>query len=121
MSGAVIDPGAPTLLPQWRGEDALIATAVADDRFYMLGRHLSRGCPTCWMPPLMSNRGTHRLTRQCAAGSPPRPKRRASKSIRASAAEVMFWRQRRGRRHATGDMGIGRDGRPKASFTRGWS
>src|SRR6202171_3764926 len=38
LSGAVIDPsGLDALLPEWRGEDTPIKTAVADDRFYMLG------------------------------------------------------------------------------------
>src|ERR1700759_5342359 len=37
LSGAVIDPiGLDRLLPDWRGEDTPIKTAVSDDRFYML-------------------------------------------------------------------------------------
>ena len=39
LSGAVIDPIAlDRLLPDWRGEDTPIKTAVADDRFYWLGQ-----------------------------------------------------------------------------------
>src|SRR5882757_3005012 len=38
LSGAVIDPiGLDRLLPEWRSEDTPIKTAVAADRFYMLG------------------------------------------------------------------------------------
>src|SRR6195256_5371791 len=38
LSGAVIDPiGLDRLLPEWRGEDTPIKTAVTDDRFYLLG------------------------------------------------------------------------------------
>src|SRR3954447_20812541 len=37
LSGAVIDPIAlDRLLPDWRGEDTPIKTAVSDDRFYWL-------------------------------------------------------------------------------------
>src|SRR6516164_9661317 len=37
LSGAVIDPiGLDKLLPEWRGEDTPIKTAVTDDRFYWL-------------------------------------------------------------------------------------
>src|SRR5688572_22970140 len=39
LSGAVIDPIAlDRLLPEWRGEDTPIKTAVSDDRFYWLGQ-----------------------------------------------------------------------------------
>src|SRR5262249_44754996 len=38
LSGAVVDPsGLDALLPNWRREDTPVKTAVADDRFYMLG------------------------------------------------------------------------------------
>src|ERR1700728_2958685 len=38
LSGAVIDPiGLDSLIPEWRGEDTPIKTAVNADRFYMLG------------------------------------------------------------------------------------
>src|ERR1700688_4897772 len=38
LSGAVIDPiGLDSLIPQWRGEDTPIKTAVTEDRFYVLG------------------------------------------------------------------------------------
>src|SRR5580658_6562890 len=38
LSGAVIDPiGLDRLIPEWRGEDTPIKTAVTDDRFYALG------------------------------------------------------------------------------------
>src|SRR5689334_20273075 len=38
LSGAVIDPvGIDSLIPDWRGEESPIATAVNDDRFLWLG------------------------------------------------------------------------------------
>src|SRR5438477_9511694 len=58
LSGAVIDPvGLDRLLPEWRGEDTPIKTAVTADRFYMLGQAGAIRLPNFLMPPLMSNHG----------------------------------------------------------------
>src|ERR1700674_1137851 len=122
MSGAVIDPGAlDALLPQWRGVDAPIATAVADDRFYMLGRSFAVRLPNLLMPPLMSNRGNlivslGNVCRWLAAKA-----EEAGVEIYPgfAAAEVLFGADGEVAGIATGDMGIGSDGKPKASFTRG--
>ena len=58
MSGAVIDPGGlDALLPEWRGEDTPIKTAVTDDRFYMLGPAGALRIPNMLLPPLMNNHG----------------------------------------------------------------
>ena len=58
LSGAVIDPiGFDRLIPEWRGEDTPIKTAVTSDRFYVLGASGALRLPTLLMPPLMSNHG----------------------------------------------------------------
>jgi electron-transferring-flavoprotein dehydrogenase len=58
LSGAVIDPiGLDRLLPDWRGEDTPIKTAVSADRFYMLGSVGAIRLPNILLPPLMSNHG----------------------------------------------------------------
>src|SRR5487761_1178915 len=58
LSGAVIDPvGLDTLLPQWRGEDSFVKTAVGDDRFYALGAARAWRLPHALMPPLLDNHG----------------------------------------------------------------
>ncbi|MGA8696805.1 MAG: FAD-binding protein, partial [Xanthobacteraceae bacterium] len=58
LSGAVIDPiGLDRLIPEWRGEDTPIKTAVTADRFYVLGASRALRLPTALMPPLMSNHG----------------------------------------------------------------
>jgi electron-transferring-flavoprotein dehydrogenase len=122
MSGAVIDPsGLDALLPQWRGEDTPIKTAVADDRFYMLRAGGALRLPNALMPPLMNNHGNFivSLGNVCrwlavkaeAAGVEIYPG--------FAAAEVLFGAHGEVAGIATGDMGIGRDGRPKESFTRG--
>jgi electron-transferring-flavoprotein dehydrogenase len=122
MSGAVIDPsGLDALLPEWRGEDTPIKTAVADDRFYMLGPAGAVRLPNLLMPPLMSNHGNFivSLGNVCrwlagkaeAAGVEIYPG--------FAAAEVLFGANGEVAGVATGDMGVGRDGKPKPSFTRG--
>ena len=48
LSGAVIDPiGLDRLIPEWRGEDTPIKTAVSADRFYMLGASGALRLPIC--------------------------------------------------------------------------
>jgi electron-transferring-flavoprotein dehydrogenase len=121
MSGAVIDPGAlDALLPQWRGEDAPIATAVADDRFYMLGRAVAVRLPNLLMPPLMSNRGNFIVSLGNVCRWLAGKAEEAGVEIYPgfAAAEVLFGADGEVAGIATGDMGIGRDGKPKASFTR---
>jgi len=122
LSGAVIDPAAlDALLPQWRREDTPVATAVTHDRFYMLGPAGALRLPNLVMPPLMSNHGNFivSLGNVCrwlagkaeAAGVEIYPG--------FAAAEVLFGDRGEVVGIATGDMGIGRDGKAKASFTRG--
>src|ERR1700719_4549174 len=122
LSGAVIDPsGVDALLPEWRDEDTPIKTAVADDRFYMLGPGGALRLPNALMPPLMNNHGNFIVslgnvcrwlaTKAEAAGVEIYPG--------FAAAEVLFGAHGEVAGIATGDMGIGRDGEPKDSFTRG--
>ncbi|MBM3527172.1 MAG: electron transfer flavoprotein-ubiquinone oxidoreductase [Alphaproteobacteria bacterium] len=121
LSGAVIDPvGIDRLLPDWRGEDSPIKTAVSDDRFYWLGQNVSLRLPNFLMPPLMSNHGNYIVslgnvckwlaTKAEALGVEIYPG--------FAAAEVLI-EDGIVKGVATGDMGIGKDGKPNASFTRG--
>ena len=60
LSGAVLDPaGLDALLPGWRGMDAPVATAVTEDRFYLLGPAGQIRVPNWPMPGLMSNHGNY--------------------------------------------------------------
>ena len=122
LSGAVIDPaGLNQLLPDWRNEDAPIKTEVADDRFYYLSAGGSIRLPNFMMPPLMSNHGNYVVslgavckwlaTRAEALGVEIYPG--------FAAAEVLFDENGAVSGVATGDMGIGKSGERKDSFTRG--
>jgi len=122
LSGAVIDPiGLDRLLPGWRGEDTPIKTAVTADRFYMLGSAGAIRLPNILMPSLMSNHGNFVVslgevcrwlaTKAEALGVEIFPGFAANEVLYSSEGAVVGV--------ATGDMGIGKDGHPKDSFTRG--
>jgi electron-transferring-flavoprotein dehydrogenase len=121
LSGAVIDPiGLDNLIPEWRGEDSPIKTAVSDDRFYWLGPSGAVRLPNMLMPPLMSNHGNFIVS----LGDVCRYLARKAEALGVeiypgfAAAELLFEGDAVAG-IATGDMGIGKDGEPKASFTRG--
>lgn len=60
LSGAVIDPIAITeLFPDWKEQGAPLETAVADDRWAMLGPQGSIALPTPLMPGFMHNHGNY--------------------------------------------------------------
>src|SRR6202451_4232833 len=121
LSGAVIDPiGIDRLIPQWRNEDTPIKTAVTDDRFYALGPSGSLRLPNFLMPPLMSNHGNFIVS----LGDVCRYLAKKAEALGVeiypgfAAAEVLF-ENGAVAGIATGDMGIGKDGKQKSGFTRG--
>jgi len=123
LSGVVIDPvGLDTLLPGWR-EDASrpLTVQVCEDRFYMMSESGATRLPNSLMPPLLNNHGNFvgslgNVCRWMAAkaeelGVEIYPGFAAAEILYGDAGEVVGV--------ATGDMGVGRDGKPKDSFTRG--
>src|SRR5215212_10648676 len=122
LSGAVIDPiGLDRLIPEWRTEDTPIKTAVRDDRFYWLGQSAALRLPNIMMPPLMSNHGNFIVslgnvcrwlaTKAEALGVEIYPGFAASEVLTDETGAVTGV--------ATGDMGMGKDGKLKDNFTRG--
>jgi electron-transferring-flavoprotein dehydrogenase len=123
LSGAVIDPSAlDTLLPEWRNDsERPLKTEVTDDRFLWLSQSSGIRLPNFAMPPLMSNHG-------CFVGSLGDVCRYLGKQAEAlgveiypgfSAAEILYGEKGGVLGIATGDMGIGKNKEPNASFTRG--
>jgi electron-transferring-flavoprotein dehydrogenase len=123
LSGAVIDPaGLDKLVPDWREDsDCPLKTQVKDDRFYWMTGGGAIKLPGFIMPPLMHNH-------HCYIGSLGNVCRWLARKAEAlgveiypgfAAAEVLYGEQGAVKGIATGDMGIGRDGKPKDSFTRG--
>jgi electron-transferring-flavoprotein dehydrogenase len=122
LSGAVIDPvGLDKLLPEWRTEDSPIKTAVTDDRFYFMGESGSVRLPNIMMPPLMNNHGNYIVS----LGSVCRWLATKAEALGVeiypgfAAAEVLYGDNGAVTGIATGDMGIGKNKQPNASFTRG--
>jgi electron-transferring-flavoprotein dehydrogenase len=122
LSGAVIDPtGLDQLFPDWRNEDAPIATKVSDDRFYWLSATRGVRLPSWMMPPLLSNDGCYVVS----LGNVCRWLARRAEALGVeiypgfAATEVLFDANGAVAGVATGDMGIAKDGQRKDNFTRG--
>ncbi len=123
LSGAVIDPiGLNRLLPDWRDDpEQPLTTEVSEDRFYLLGASGGVRLPNWPMPKLMNNHGKYigslgavtrwLATRAEALGVEIYPGFAATEALYGDRGELVGI--------ATGDMGVGRDGKPKESFTRG--
>ncbi|WP_346915509.1 electron transfer flavoprotein-ubiquinone oxidoreductase [uncultured Roseibium sp.] len=122
LSGAVIDPiGLDKLLPEWREEDTPIKTPVTADHFLVLGPAGSIRLPNMFMPKLMNNHGNYIVS----LGNVCRWLAEKAEALGIeiypgfAAAEILYDEEGRVVGVATGDMGIGRDGKPNAQFTRG--
>jgi electron-transferring-flavoprotein dehydrogenase len=122
LSGAVIDPvGLDRLLPEWRSEDTPLKTAVAEDRFYWLSASGALRLPNVLMPPLMNNHGAFIVS----LGNVCRWLASKAEALGVeiypgfAAAEILYDANGAVAGVATGDMGIGKSGAPKDSFTRG--
>jgi electron-transferring-flavoprotein dehydrogenase len=122
LSGAVIDPiGLNRLIPDWKAKGAPIETEVKTDKFLMLGPAGALRLPNFMMPPLMNNHGNYIVSlgavcrwlgeQATELGVEIYPGFAASEVIYDDTGNVVGV--------ATGDMGIGKDGKPKDSFTRG--
>jgi len=122
LSGAVIDPtGLNRLIPDWRKRGAPLTTEVTEDHFLVLGPGGDIRLPNILMPPLMSNHGNYigslgLLVRWLGEQA-------AELGVEVypgfAAAEVLYGDGGAVVGVATGDMGVGRDGHAKDSFTRG--
>ena len=118
LSGAVIEPRAlDELIPDWRAQGAPLDTPATDDRFLYLTATKSYRLPT---PPQMRNHGNYIVSlgdvvrwlgRQAeAAGVEIYPGFAAAELLEENGRVVGI---------ATGDMGVGKDGKPTANFQRG--
>lgn len=123
LSGAVIDPvGLDRLLPDWRNDPSHpLRQPVQRDRLYWLTQRRAVRLPSSLMPPLMSNRGNFVVS----LGEVCRWLARKADGLGVelyagfAAVEALYGKQGEVLGVATGDMGIGRDGRPKPNFVRG--
>lgn len=122
LSGAVIDPvGLNRLLPDWRTRGAPIDTEVSEDRFMVLGPAGDVTLPNFLMPPLMGNHGNYIVSLGAVTKWLGEQATELGVEIYPgfAAAEILYDETGAVTGVATGDMGIGRDGRPKDSHVRG--
>ena len=122
LSGAVVDPtGLDRLLPDWRSEDNPLRTPVTEDHFYYLTEQGALRLPNVAMPPLMNNHGNYVVS----LGEVCRWLAQMAEGLGVeiypgfAATEVLFDENGAVAGVATGDMGIGKSGEMKDSFTRG--
>jgi len=122
LSGAVMDPiGMDALLPGWRNEGAPIDTPVTDDRYLYLGPAGSLRLPNFVMPPMLSNHGTYIVS----LGSVCKWLGEQAEALGLqifpgfAGTELLYDKSGAVTGVVTGDMGLGKDGKPKSSFARG--
>jgi electron-transferring-flavoprotein dehydrogenase len=123
LSGAVIDPiGLDRLVPEWRDDpDRPLTTEVVKDEFLFLGPGGGVRLPTFGLPKLMSNHGNF----VGSLGNVARYLGRKAEAVGVEiypgfpAADVLVDEQNRVTGIVTGDLGIDRDGKPRADFTPG--
>ena len=122
LSGAVIDPvGLNTLIPDWKQKGAPLATEVTKDRFLVLTKTRAIPLPTFLMPPLMNNHGNYiaSLGALCAWLAEQAAELGVEILPGFPATEVLYDDNGATVGVATGDMGVGRDGKPTVNFVRG--
>ncbi len=123
LSGAVIDPiGLDRLLPEWRTrDDSPLKTQVHEDHFLLLSEKGGFRIPNMLMPRLMNNHGNF----IGSLGNVVRFLASEAETLGVeiypgfAGAEILYGEKGEVVGVATGDMGVGRDGKPKDSFTRG--
>jgi electron-transferring-flavoprotein dehydrogenase len=126
LSGAVMDPRALTeLFPNWQELDAPLNAPVTEDRFLFLTEASAFKVPNAMLPACFRNHGNYVIS----LGNVCRWLGRQAEALGVeifpgfAAAEVLY--NEAGelsgsvRGVATGDMGIGRDGKPTASHQPG--
>jgi electron-transferring-flavoprotein dehydrogenase len=119
LSGAVIEPRALTeLFPDWRERGAPLNTPATEDRFLLLTEKRALRLPT---PPQMHNHGNFIVS----LGNVCRWLGKEAEALGIeiypgfAAAEVLFDESGRVVGVATGNMGVGRDGKPTENFQPG--
>ena len=119
LSGAVLEPRSlEELFPDWKDRGAPLHTPAREDRFFYLTRGGGVRLPT---PPQMHNDGNYIIS----LGNLCRWLGEQAEALDVSifpgfpASEVLYHDNGAVKGVATQDMGVGRDGQPKASFEPG--
>ena len=122
LSGAVMDPRALSeLLPDWKAKGAPVSVAVTEDRFLFLSKSGAIKTPGFMLPKAMHNKGNYIISLANLV-------RWLGEQTEAlgvdvfpgfAAAEVLYDDKLAVKGVATGNMGIGKDGKPTDNFQPG--
>ena len=122
LSGAVMDPRSISeLVPDWQKLEAPLNAPVAEDRFLFLTEGGSWKVPDFMLPACFKNHGNYvvSLANVCRWLGKQAEGLGVEIFPGFAAAEVLYGEGGTVRGVATGDMGIGRDGKPTASYQPG--
>ena len=122
LSGAVMDPRSLNeLIPDWQQRNAPLNAPVSEDRFLFLTEGASYQVPDFMLPACFRNHGNYVVS----LGNVCRWLAQQAEGLGVeifpgfAAAAVLYREDGAVRGVATGDMGIGRDGKPTASHQPG--
>ena len=122
LSGAVMDPRAlEELFPDWKALGAPLKIPVSEDRFLFLTRSGSFKVPGFLLPECFRNHGNHVVS----LGNVCRWLAKQAEGLGVeiypgfAAAEVLYDENGAVKGVATGDMGVGRDGKPTDQYQPG--
>lgn len=123
LSGAVMETRAlDELFPDWRNMDAPMGVPVTQDRVYMLGANKARQLPDGLVPASMHNQGNHIVS----LGNVVRWLAQKAEEMEImlfagfGASKILYDDAGAVCGVQTGDMGLDKDGKPKASFEAGY-
>ena len=121
LSGAVFEPRALNeLIPDWKDKGAPLNVPVKDKKFLLLSETGGRSVPVPMLPPQMQNHGNYIVS----LGNVCRWLAEQAEAMGVeiypgfAAAEVVYHEDGRVKGVATGDMGVGKDGEKKDSWSR---
>ena len=122
LSGAVMDPIAINeLIPEWKSEGAPLETPVTEDRFLFLTESGGRRVPNWMLPACFQNHGNYVVSLSNVARWLGARAEALGVEIYPgfAAAEVLYDESGAVKGVATGDMGVGKDGKPTDHFQPG--
>ncbi|MDH4151267.1 MAG: electron transfer flavoprotein-ubiquinone oxidoreductase [Betaproteobacteria bacterium] len=122
LSGAVMDPRAlDELIPDWKEKDAPLNVPVSEDRFMFLTATGSFRVPGALLPACFQNHGNYVVSLANVTRWLGQQAEGLGVEIFPgfAAAEVLFDDTGRIKGVATGDMGIGKDGKPTDAYQQG--
>ncbi len=122
LSGAVMDPRALSeLLPDWKSKGAPVSVAVTEDRFLFLSKNGVIKTPGFMLPKAMHNKGNYVISLANLVRWLGEQAEKLGVDVFPgfAAAEVLYDDNLAVKGVATGNMGIGKDGKPTANFQPG--